>query len=65
MKRNIRQVFYVSWHPLPVVAAARKVESLLRKGETVTITTEHEGVMITAGSLEELRNKIAQLLDKG
>ena len=65
MERNIRQVLYVSWHPLPVVAAARKVESLLRKGETVTIMTEHGGVVITAGGLEELRSKIAQLLDGG
>ncbi len=65
VKRNVRQVLYVNWQPLPVVAAARKVESLLRKGETVTIMTEDRGVVITAGSLEELRNKIAQLLDKG
>jgi TusA-related sulfurtransferase len=65
LKRNVRQVLYVNWQPLPVVAAARKVESLLRKGETVTIMTEDRGVVITAGSLEELRSKIAQLLDKG
>jgi hypothetical protein len=65
VKRNVKQVLYVNWQPLPVVAAARKVESLLRKGETVTIMTEDGGVVITAGSLEELRNKITQLLDKG
>jgi TusA-related sulfurtransferase len=65
VKRNIRQVLYVSWHPLPVVAAARKVESLLRKGETVTIMTEDRGVAITASSFEELRSKIAQLLVEG
>jgi hypothetical protein len=65
VKRNVRQVLYVNWQPLPVVAAARKVESLLRKGETVTIMTEDRGVVITAGSLEELRSKIAQLLVEG
>jgi hypothetical protein len=62
VKRNIRQVLYVSRHPLPVAAAARNVESLLRKGETVTIMTEDGGVVITAGSLEELRSEITQLL---
>jgi hypothetical protein len=62
VKRNIRQVLYVSWHPLPVVAAVKKVESLLRKGETVTIMTEDGGVVITAGGLEELRSEIIQLL---
>jgi len=57
VERNIRQVLYVSWHPLPVVAAARNVESLLRKGETVTITTEHRGVVITASGPEELKKR--------
>jgi flagellar biosynthesis regulator FlaF len=65
VKRNVRQVLYVNWQPLPVVAAARKVESLLRKGETVTIMTEDRGVAITASSFEELRSKIAQLLVEG
>jgi hypothetical protein len=65
VKRNIGQVLYVSWHLLPVVVAARNVESLLRKGETVTIMTEHGGVVITAGGPEGLRSEITQLLVEG
>jgi hypothetical protein len=61
VERNIRQVLYVSWHPLPVVAAARNVESLLRKGGTEITTTEHRGVVITASGPEELRSEITQL----
>jgi hypothetical protein len=60
-KRGVKCILYVNYKPLPVVAAVKKALHLLERGEVVTIMLEDRSV-ITAKSLKELRDKIAQLL---
>jgi hypothetical protein len=61
-KRNVKCILYVNYKPLPVAAAVKKAQHLLERGEEVTIMLEDRSVKITAKSLKELRDKIAQLL---
>jgi predicted methyltransferase len=61
-KMSVKCILYVNYKPLPVVAAVKKAQHLLERGEAVTIMLENRSVKITAKSLEELRDKIAQLL---
>jgi TusA-related sulfurtransferase len=58
----VKCVLYVNYKPLPVAVAVKKALHLLERGEEVTIMLEDRSVKITAKSLKELRDKIAQLL---
>jgi len=48
--------------PLPAAPAAAKAYSMLGRGEAVTIESIDGKIAITAGSLEELREKLLQIL---
>jgi hypothetical protein len=61
VKRGVKCILYVNYKPLPVAAAVKKALHLLERGEVVNIMLEDRSV-ITAKSLEELRDKIVQLL---
>jgi hypothetical protein len=61
-EKGVKCILYVNYKPLPVAAAVKKALYLLERGEEVTIMTEDRSVKIFAKNLEELRNKITQLL---
>jgi sugar/nucleoside kinase (ribokinase family) len=60
-KKGVKCILYINYKPLPVAAAVKKAQHLLERGKVVTIMLEDRSV-ITAKSLKELRDKIAQLL---
>jgi len=61
-KLNIKCVYYVNGIQLPLVLAAGKVYSMLKRGETVRIVSGDGSVDIAVNSLEELLEKLLQLL---
>lgn len=61
-KLSIKRVYYVNSIQLPLVLAAGKVYSMLKRGEIVRIVSEDGSVDITVNSLEELLEKLLQLL---